>query len=182
MPSPRLLVIEGNSPQTMAEHLAAGGIPASENYANLLRELLPGAHVDACYPADLSAVLPQGQSLEGYDGVAITGSSLHLYNYVAEVARQVDLAKAIFETGTPLFGSCWGMQVISTKALAPSVKIPVTQASPRSRRDSQRRASVTASAPRRGASSAQDAWPSICKAWMIRSSRGSSMFSCMGEQ
>ena len=75
MPSPRLLVIEGNSPQTMAEHLAAGGVPASENYAALLRDLLPGAQVDACYPADLSASLPQGQALEGYDGVAITGSS-----------------------------------------------------------------------------------------------------------
>jgi GMP synthase (glutamine-hydrolysing) len=116
MPSPRLLVIEGNSPQTMAEHLAAGGVPASKNYANLLRELLPGAQVEACYPADLSATLPQGQSLEGYDGVAITGSSLHLYNNGAEVARQVDLVRAIFETGTPLFGSCWGLQVITTAA------------------------------------------------------------------
>lgn len=116
MPSPRLLVIEGNSPQTMAEHLAAGGVPASENYANLLRELLPGAHVEACYPADVAASLPQGQSLEGYDGVAITGSSLHIYNNGAEVQRQVDLVRAIFETGTPVFGSCWGLQVITTAA------------------------------------------------------------------
>ena len=42
MPSPRLLVIEGNSPQTMAEHVAAGGTPASKGYSDLLRELLPG--------------------------------------------------------------------------------------------------------------------------------------------
>ena len=116
MPSPRLLVIEGNSPQTMGEHLAAGGVPASENYANLLRELLPGAHVEACYPADVSASLPQGQSLEGYDGVAITGSSLHLYDGGDAVQRQVDLVRAIFDTGTPVFGSCWGLQVITTAA------------------------------------------------------------------
>jgi GMP synthase (glutamine-hydrolysing) len=116
MPSPRLLVIEGNSPQTMAEHLAAGGVPASENYAALLRDLLPGAQVDACYPADLSASLPQGQALEGYDGVAITGSSLHIYNNGAEVQRQIDLVRAIFETGTPVFGSCWGLQIITTAA------------------------------------------------------------------
>jgi GMP synthase (glutamine-hydrolysing) len=116
MPSPRLLVIEGNSPQTMAEHLAAGGVPASQNYANLLRELLPGADVDACYPADVSASLPQGQSLEGYDGVAITGSSLHIYNGGPAVERQVELVRAIFETGTPVFGSCWGLQVITTAA------------------------------------------------------------------
>jgi GMP synthase (glutamine-hydrolysing) len=116
MPSPRLLVIEGNSPHTKAEHLAVGGVPASENYANLLRELLPGAHVDACYPADVSAALPQGQSLEGYDGVAITGSSLHIYNNGAEVERQIELVRAIFDTGTPVFGSCWGLQVITTAA------------------------------------------------------------------
>jgi GMP synthase (glutamine-hydrolysing) len=116
MPSPRLLVIEGNSPHTKAEHLAVGGVPASENYANLMRELLPGAHVDACYPADVSAALPQGQSLEGYDGVAITGSSLHIYNNGAEVERQIELVRAIFDTGTPVFGSCWGLQVITTAA------------------------------------------------------------------
>jgi GMP synthase (glutamine-hydrolysing) len=116
MPSPRLLVIEGNSPQTMAEHLAAGGVPASQNYANLLRELLPGATVDACYPADVAAALPAGQSLEGYDGVAITGSSLHLYDGGEAVQRQVDLVRAIFMTGTPVFGSCWGLQVITTAA------------------------------------------------------------------
>ena len=30
----------------MAEHVAAGGIPASKGYSDLLRELLPGAVVD----------------------------------------------------------------------------------------------------------------------------------------
>ena len=67
-------------------------MPASENYANLLRDLLPGAHVDICYPADAAAALPEGQSLEGYDGVAITGSSLHLYDGGVPVQRQVDLS------------------------------------------------------------------------------------------
>ena len=36
----------------MAEHVAAGGIPASKGYSDLLRELLPGAMVDICYPGD----------------------------------------------------------------------------------------------------------------------------------
>src|SRR6185437_4659113 len=76
MPSPRLLVIEGNSPQTTAEHVAAGGVPASKGYSDLLRELLQGAAVDICYPGDPAAVLPEGEELEGYDGITITGSSL----------------------------------------------------------------------------------------------------------
>jgi GMP synthase (glutamine-hydrolysing) len=88
MPSPRLLVVEGNSPQTMADHVAAGGIPASKGYSDLLRELLPGTVVDICYPGDPAALLPEGASLEGYDGIAITGSSLHVYKAGPEVMRQ----------------------------------------------------------------------------------------------
>ena len=37
MPSTRLLVIEGNSPQTLAEHIAVGGTAAHQGYSNLLR-------------------------------------------------------------------------------------------------------------------------------------------------
>jgi GMP synthase (glutamine-hydrolysing) len=116
MPCPRLLVIEGNSPQTMAEHVAAGGVPASKGYSDLLRDLLPGAVVDVCYPGDPAAALPQGEALEGYDGIAITGSALHVYAGGPEVMRQVDLVRAALATGTPMFGSCWGLQVIAAAA------------------------------------------------------------------
>ena len=116
MPSPRLLVIEGNSPQTTAEHVEAGGVPASKGYSNLLRELLPGAAVDICYPGDPAATLPEGEGLEGYDGIAITGSALHVYNGGPEVMRQVEITRAALATGTPVFGSCWGLQVIAAAA------------------------------------------------------------------
>jgi GMP synthase (glutamine-hydrolysing) len=116
MPSPRLLVIEGNSPQTMAEHVAVGGTVASKGYSDLLRELLPGAAVDVCYPGDPAAVLPEGEALEGYDGIAITGSGLHVYTGGPEVTRQIELAREALSTGTPVFGSCWGLQVITVAA------------------------------------------------------------------
>jgi GMP synthase (glutamine-hydrolysing) len=116
MPSPRLLVIEGNSPQTLAEHVAVGGTPSHQGYSNLLRELLPGAIVDTAHPGDPSATLPDGQSLEGYDGIAITGSSLHIYDGGTSVNRQIDLVRTALTTGTPLFGSCWGLQVITAAA------------------------------------------------------------------
>ncbi len=116
MPAPRLLVIEGNTPESMAEHVAVGGTPASQGYANLLRELMPAATVDICYPADPAAALPAGEALEGYDGIAITGSSLHIYSADRSVLRQIDLVRTALTTGTPLFGSCWGLQVITTAA------------------------------------------------------------------
>jgi GMP synthase (glutamine-hydrolysing) len=116
MPSPRLLVIEGNSPQTLAEHIEVGGTAAHKGYSDLLRELMPGAIVDACHPGDPAATLPDGESLEGYDGIAITGSSLHVYDGGASVNRQIDLVRTAMTTGTPLFGSCWGLQVITAAA------------------------------------------------------------------
>src|SRR5664279_37164 len=112
MSSPRLLVIEGNSPQTLAEHIAVGGTAAHQGYSNLLRELIPGAIVDTCHPGDPGATLPEGESLAGYDGIVITGSSLHVYDGGPSVTRQIDLVRAALSTGTPLFGSCWGLQVI----------------------------------------------------------------------
>ena len=100
----------------MAEHVAAGGTVANRNYGTLLQDLMPGVAVDACYPADTTATLPAGAALEGYDGIAITGSSLHVYNGGAEVARQIDLVRAALKTGTPIFGSCWGLQLITAAA------------------------------------------------------------------
>ena len=116
MPSPRLLVIEGNSPESLAEHVSVGGVPAHQGYSNLLRELLPGAIVDTCHPGDPTATLPEGDSLSGYDGIAITGSSLHIYNGGAAVTRQIDLVRTALSTGTPVFWSCWGLQVITAAA------------------------------------------------------------------
>jgi GMP synthase (glutamine-hydrolysing) len=116
MPSPRLLVIEGNAPESLAEHTAVGGTPAHQGYSNLLRELLPGAIVDTAHPGDPGATLPDGESLAGYDGIAITGSSLHVYEGGPSVTRQVELVRAALSTGTPVFGSCWGLQVIVAAA------------------------------------------------------------------
>jgi GMP synthase (glutamine-hydrolysing) len=116
MPAPRLLVMEGNSPETRAEHKAAGGVMSSIGYAELLQELLPTSVVDICFPGDAGANLPHGEALEGYDGVAITGSSLHIYNGGAEVTQQVELARAVLAAGTPIFGSCWGLQVLTVAA------------------------------------------------------------------
>jgi GMP synthase (glutamine-hydrolysing) len=116
MSLPRLLVIEGNTAASRAEQIAAGGVAAGQGYAGLLRELLPGASVDICSPADGPVTLPPGTTLDAYDGAAITGSALHVYEGGPEVQRQIDLVRAVFDTGMPLFGSCWGLQVITAAA------------------------------------------------------------------
>lgn len=116
MSAPRLLVVEGNVAEARARQVRFGGEAASEGYARLLREILPTAVVDICYPADPGANLPDSGGLEGYDGIAITGSSLNIYNGGEEIQKQIDLLRAAFTTGTPVFGSCWGLQLITTAA------------------------------------------------------------------
>src|SRR4051812_16997393 len=116
MPAPRLLVIEGNTAAGRARHQASGGMVASEGYASLLRELMPHAVVDIAYPADSGANLPDRMGLQGYDGVTITGSALHIYEGGPEIQRQIDLVRALLDTGTPVFGSCWGLQLLMVSA------------------------------------------------------------------
>jgi GMP synthase (glutamine-hydrolysing) len=116
MPLPRLLVIEGNTAEGRALYSAAGGAAPSESYSRLLRELLPDATTDICYPADSGANLPDRMGLEGYDGVAITGSSLNIYNGGPEIDRQIELVRSVFAARTPVFGSCWGLQVLTVAA------------------------------------------------------------------
>jgi GMP synthase (glutamine-hydrolysing) len=116
MPSTRLLVIEGNSAASRAAQIAAGGVASGEGYAALLQELLPAAAVDICYPADAPVVFPAGVTLDAYDGVAITGSSLHVYDGGPAVQRQIDLVRGTLAAGIPVFGSCWGLQVLTAAA------------------------------------------------------------------
>ena len=114
--APRLLVAEGNAAEARSRRVEIAGATYSEGYAEVLRSLMPDAVVDICYPADPGANLPDAAGLAGYDGVAITGSSLNVYNGGPEVMRQVDFARAVFASGVPFFGSCWGLQVATAAA------------------------------------------------------------------
>ena len=121
---PRLLVMEGNTADARRTQVEAGGTAMSEGYADVLRRLLPDAIVDVCYPADPGANLPLG-GLDGYDGVAITGSALNVYDGGPEIERQIELTRAVLASKTPLFGSCWGLQLITVAAggaVAPNPK------------------------------------------------------------
>lgn len=105
---PRVLVIDGNRAAIREQQVAAGGTPSGEGYARTL-ESLAAVRCDIVRPADAAVRL--GQPLAAYDGVAITGSALNVYDGGAHIERQIELARATFAAGVPFFGSCWGMQV-----------------------------------------------------------------------
>lgn len=107
----RILVIEGNTREARTAHALTYGLTPSDSYAQTLRALAPDLVCDIAFPADPSANLPDPAGLEGYDGVVLTGSALHLYHGGPEVTAQIDLMRAVYRSHVPAFGSCWGLQV-----------------------------------------------------------------------
>lgn len=105
-----ILVIDGNRAATRAQQVAAGGQSSGEGYAQVLKSL-GAARCDIVRPADGEVHFLPGAGVSSYDGVAITGSALNVYDGGAHIERQIELTRAVFAQGVPLFGSCWGMQV-----------------------------------------------------------------------
>jgi GMP synthase (glutamine-hydrolysing) len=112
----RVLVVDGNVAEVRSRQTAAVGYDAGTRYAQVLRRLAPEVVCDVIYAADAAALPPAGASLASYDGVAITGSALNISQGGPPVTRQLDLARAVFDAGVPMFGSCWGLQVAVTAA------------------------------------------------------------------
>lgn len=108
----RLLVVEGNTREARQAYADGyGGLIPAEAYAREVLAIEPDALTDICLPADDGANLPDGAGLQSYDGVFLTGSALHIYESQPAVSRQVELMRAIYASGTPCFGSCWGIQI-----------------------------------------------------------------------
>jgi len=111
-----ILVVEGNTEEGRNALVAAGGHIAADLYAKVLKACWPDIQTTIIRPADGDADLPKGEALSSYDGVALTGSSLNIYNGGAPIERQIDLARSVFKAGVPFFGSCWAAQVAAVAA------------------------------------------------------------------
>ena len=93
MPAPRLLVIEGNTADGRALLTAAGG--------GRRARAMPNCCASCCRrPMSISAIRPMrartcrtSAGCEGYDGVVITGSALHVYDRGPHIDPQIELAK-----------------------------------------------------------------------------------------
>ncbi|MBM6593039.1 type 1 glutamine amidotransferase [Microvirga pudoricolor] len=107
----RFLVVEGNTRHARQAHKASYGLTQGESYAAVLQEIEPASLCDIALPADEGANLPDPSGLQSYDGIVLTGSYLNIYDRTPEILRQIDLMRAAYASRTPVFGSCWGLQV-----------------------------------------------------------------------
>lgn len=112
----RILIADGNERSSREPRLAEQGKTSAESYADVVRALVPEAACTVVYPADGDGEMPRGTSLDGFDGLVFTGSSLKVTQDVPAVTRQLDLMRAAYAAGLPTFGSCWGLHVAAAAA------------------------------------------------------------------
>jgi GMP synthase (glutamine-hydrolysing) len=117
----RILIFDG-APAKAQRAIEAHGGPS--NSAMFRRAL--SLHADALDFLALNVAdgeeLPPGVALDDFDGVVITGSPLNVYHPLPQVTRQIALARQVFESEVPTYGSCWGLQLMTT-ALGGSVRL-----------------------------------------------------------
>lgn len=119
-----ILIVEGNTADATASLQEHGLTPYSHGFAAVLQSLSGLVECDIAYPCEREdGGLPRGRSLTDYDGICWTGSSLCLSDgSQPAVARQLELARSAFDSGVPVFGSCWGMQLMAV-ALGGAVRL-----------------------------------------------------------
>jgi len=106
-----LVLLEGNTAEKRATAKSLGVRSASEIYAQAILHHFPDIELDVINAADEDWAFPAGKSWNDYDGVVISGSSLHAYDTEFAVTNQIALVADAGELGLPIFGSCWGLQI-----------------------------------------------------------------------
>lgn len=105
----RFLVAESEPHEDREKRRDSVGRSSGETFRDLLRSLAPGAAVDRLTPVD--GDVPDLETLRGYDAVFVTGSPIHVYADSPEARVVIGFMRRVFESGTPSFGSCAGLQV-----------------------------------------------------------------------
>lgn len=107
---PRLLIVEGGTPELNARAASAGVASATDTYAAALRDLAPGLEIGVVAPSAPGFAVRQ-VDLDGVAGVVLTGSGVAWAADAAEAAPHHAFLERVFAAGIPAFGSCWGLQV-----------------------------------------------------------------------
>ncbi len=112
-----ILIVDGNEKEASSRYTDMGMDTQYEVYAKVLNALSSNnINIQIVHPAISDNYLPEGISLDDFDGVAWTGSLLNIYDMTSSITNQIELAKKLFTKKNKIFGSCWGLQVLVTAA------------------------------------------------------------------
>ncbi|NQY94369.1 MAG: type 1 glutamine amidotransferase [Campylobacteraceae bacterium] len=106
----KLLVVDGNTDQGSINIKNFEGL----SYIPLFTKAIQSCgefEIDASYPTREGFIQPSIDELKKYDGILWTGSSLSVNETPEFVKPQILLCQTAFESQTPIYGSCWELQV-----------------------------------------------------------------------
>ncbi len=113
----RILVVDGNTRAVNARNCVLGGRETGQGYAEVLRTVARdsgyGLDIKIVAPADDGAVCLDGIGVwVDFDAIVWTGSALNIYDRTPQSEVQIEMAASAFESTVPVFGSCWGLQLM----------------------------------------------------------------------
>ena len=112
----KILIVEGNTNQENSNFDAAGCIPQSDNFKIHVKKIIPNCDIDIVSPSNDDAVAKVIYSLEKYNGIILTGSTLRINDNSNEIKKHIQFAKKCFDSEKKIFAACWGLQITVTAA------------------------------------------------------------------
>ena len=89
-----ILIVDGNEKEPSDNYVQLGMDTQYDVYYKILQKLAKdGLNITIIHPAINSDFIPQGVSLDDFDGIAWTGSLLNIYESTPPIIRQIELAK-----------------------------------------------------------------------------------------
>ena len=112
----KILVVEGNVAEENINFQKAGCVPQSENFSQHVKMLEPNSEIDIVEPGNDSSISKIISSLNKYNGIILTGSTLRVNDNSNEIKKHIEFAKTCFKYNKFFFAACWGLQVTVTAA------------------------------------------------------------------
>ena len=112
----KILVVEGNVAEENINFQEAGCVAQSENFSQHVKMLEPNSEIDIVEPGNDSSISKIISSLNNYNGIILTGSTLRVNDNSNEIKKHIEFAKTCFKYNKVFFAACWGLQVTVTAA------------------------------------------------------------------
>jgi len=110
----KLLIADIYSTNGRAGIVSAGGSKAGDMFTRAIRLHRPDAEISVLTFDTTSPEMPA--PIEAFDGIIWSGSNLTIHRPNKLIDAQIDMARAVFDSGVPQFGVCYGIQLATVAA------------------------------------------------------------------
>ena len=106
----KILIINGWTRSGDDQHVQANCILQKNIFKKIVQTYLPNSQIDTCDTYEEN----ENIDIESFDAFMWTGGGGNIYENNIHNQLQLKLCEKIIKTNKPIWGSCWGMQVVVT--------------------------------------------------------------------